>query len=157
MLCAAAVASPQGNYDPIRSLASASFGDPVDNLGDSIPGGGTPGDDYPILAQVPDTGFSCSSQPSPGYYADTSSEARCQVFHICGDNERTESFLCPNGTLFNQRYFVCDWWFNVRCEDSQSFYQLNENIGKQLDPLSNTPLTAASSFSKSQSQYQPPS
>ena len=25
------------------------------------------------------------------------------------------SFLCPNGTLFNQQYFICDWWFNVDC------------------------------------------
>ena len=25
------------------------------------------------------------------------------------------SFLCPNGTLFQQEYLVCDWWFNVDC------------------------------------------
>ena len=25
------------------------------------------------------------------------------------------SFLCPNGTLFSQQVFVCDWWFNVDC------------------------------------------
>ena len=25
------------------------------------------------------------------------------------------SFLCPNGTLFSQEVFVCDWWFNVDC------------------------------------------
>ena len=25
------------------------------------------------------------------------------------------SFLCPNGTLFQQQYFICDWWFNVDC------------------------------------------
>ena len=23
--------------------------------------------------------------------------------------------LCPNGTLYNQQYFICDWWFNVDC------------------------------------------
>ena len=28
------------------------------------------------------------------------------------------SFLCPNGTIFNQEYFTCDWWFNVDCADS---------------------------------------
>ena len=27
----------------------------------------------------------------------------------------TYGYLCPNGTLFNQQYFVCDWWFNVDC------------------------------------------
>merc|ERR1719312_1650397 len=25
------------------------------------------------------------------------------------------SFLCPNGTIFNQNYFICDWWFNFDC------------------------------------------
>ena len=25
------------------------------------------------------------------------------------------SFLCPNGTIFNQEVFTCDWWFNVDC------------------------------------------
>ena len=35
------------------------------------------------------------------------------------------SFVCPNGTLFNQQYFVCDWWFNVDCAKAESFYSLN--------------------------------
>ena len=52
-----------------------------------------------------------------GYYADP--EAECQAFHICanfGDANLVKySFLCPNGTLFNQQYFICDWWFNVDC------------------------------------------
>ena len=30
------------------------------------------------------------------------------------------SFLCPNGTIFNQDQFTCDWWFNVRCTDENS-------------------------------------
>ena len=32
------------------------------------------------------------------------------------------SFLCPNGTLFNQEVFVCDWWFNVDCEAASGQY-----------------------------------
>lgn len=52
-----------------------------------------------------------------GYYAD--SEAKCQVFHICSSSPVADtvkySFLCPNGTIFNQAYFICDWWFNVDC------------------------------------------
>ena len=56
-----------------------------------------------------------------GYYADE--EARCQAFHICmlgpeGPPMLKLSFLCPNGTIFNQEYFTCDWWFNVDCADS---------------------------------------
>ncbi len=30
------------------------------------------------------------------------------------------TFLCPNGTIFNQEYFICDWWFNVNCPDAQA-------------------------------------
>lgn len=38
------------------------------------------------------------------------------------------SFLCPNGTLFNQQYFVCDWWFNVDCAATEQFYSLNNEL-----------------------------
>ena len=38
------------------------------------------------------------------------------------------SFLCPNGTLFNQQYFICDWWFNVDCSQAPTFYSLNADI-----------------------------
>lgn len=81
--------------------------------------------DFPMLAFVPRTEFSCSDQEFAGYFADTSDEAQCQAFHICQKDGRSASFLCPNGTLFNQRYFVCDWWFNVDCLSSEKFYSLN--------------------------------
>ena len=43
-----------------------------------------------------------------GYYADV--EAQCQSFHVCSrDAGRGWAFLCPNGTIFNQNYFICDW------------------------------------------------
>ncbi|CAL4188532.1 unnamed protein product, partial [Meganyctiphanes norvegica] len=94
--------------------------DPLEELGALIPGGGVPGEDYPVLAEVPDTGFECFA---PGYYADTAPEAGCQVFHICQDAGRIDSFLCPNGTIFNQQYFVCDWWYNFDCATAEDFYQ----------------------------------
>ncbi|XP_047470984.1 glycine, alanine and asparagine-rich protein-like [Penaeus chinensis] len=106
--------------------------DEVAALSESIPGGGVPGEDYPILASVPDTGFSCDAQAVQGYYADTAAEAGCQVFHICQDRalrRQQDSFLCPNGTIFNQQYLVCDWWFNVDCSQAESFYSVNELIG----------------------------
>ena len=72
----------------------------------SVPG--TPGEDYPIYSEVPETDFSCEGQVIGGYYADPSAE--CQVFHVCatdsadaGPNSKW-SFLCPNGTIFNQNY-----------------------------------------------------
>ncbi|XP_069156535.1 pro-resilin-like [Procambarus clarkii] len=101
-------------------------------LQENIPGGGVPGEDYPVLASPPDTGFSCDAQAVAGYYADTDPEARCQVFHICQDRavrRQKDSFLCPNGTIFNQQYLVCDWWFNVDCSQAENFYSVNELIG----------------------------
>ena len=40
------------------------------------------------------------------------------------------SFLCPNGTMFHQKYFICDWWYNVDCRASVDFYDLNNNLFK---------------------------
>ena len=28
--------------------------------------------------------------------------------------------MCPNGTIFNQAYFICDWWFNVDCSEAEA-------------------------------------
>ena len=47
-------------------------------------------------------------------------------------------FLCPNGTVFNQEEFVCDWWFNVDCSKAEDLYFLNievaeENARKQAE------------------------
>ncbi|XP_037788556.1 U1 small nuclear ribonucleoprotein C-like [Penaeus monodon] len=114
----------------VSSFDAPAAEDPVAALAASIPGGGVPGEDYPILASVPDTGFSCEEQQFPGYYADTAPEAGCQVFHICQFDGRQDAFLCPNGTIFNQQYFVCDWWFNVDCAASEQFRSLNADIGK---------------------------
>ncbi|XP_037797062.1 U-scoloptoxin(01)-Er1a-like [Penaeus monodon] len=102
---------------------------------------GIAGQDYPNLAAVPPTGFSCGGQ-LPGYYADTAPVARCQVFHICQFDGRLDSFLCPNGTIFNQQYFVCDWWFNFDCTSAQQFYQLNAEIGR----VGNANFGAGNSF-----------
>merc|ERR1719337_217947 len=98
-----------------------SGGGQYDNLGSSggleenIPG--TPGEDYPIYAEPPETSFACDGQVDGGYYADP--EGECQAFHICARDGAAGlskfSFLCPNGTLFDQQYFVCNWWFNVDC------------------------------------------
>ena len=67
---------------------------------------------------------------SAGYYADP--EAECQVFHICTADGQgglaKYSFLCPNGTIFNQNYFICDWWFNFDCAEAESLYSRNDEI-----------------------------
>jgi len=103
--------------------AVESESDPLSWLRSSIPG--EPGVDYPILSEPADTSFSCSDKIFGGYYADP--EQQCQVFHVClqttKDDLAAASFLCPNGTVFNQAKFICDWWFNVDCLASESLYQ----------------------------------
>merc|ERR1719419_1301028 len=110
------------------------------SLEETIPG--VPGDDYPIFAEVPETSFLCDGQVDGGYYADP--EAECQAFNICandGTGGLTKySFLCPNGTLFQQQYFVCDWWFNVDCSTAQDFYSLNDEVAAER--LANSPAGA---------------
>merc|ERR1712066_435586 len=104
-----------GQYSSAGSLGAASdFGGASVDAGaleDTIPG--IPGEDYPIFVAVPETSFTCDGQVDGGYYGDP--EAECQAFHICSNDGNSGlskfSFLCPNGTLFQQQYFVCDWWF----------------------------------------------
>merc|ERR1719245_2183226 len=89
----------------------------------------------PFYAEVPDTSFLCDGQAEGGYYADV--EAECQVFHICGNDGNggltKYSFLCPNGTIFQQQYFVCDWWFNVDCSLAEDLYSLNEEYAAERE------------------------
>ena len=50
-------------------------------------------------------------------YAD--SEAFCQMYHMCvsstGGSYKKFSFLCPNGTMFDQDKLACNRWFDVDC------------------------------------------
>ncbi|KAG1663039.1 hypothetical protein GQR58_020609 [Nymphon striatum] len=87
---------------------------------------GRPGQDYPVYSDIPRTSFSCRDQSFNGIFADP--ETQCQVFHMCQPQGFVNSFLCPNGTIFNQQVFVCDWWYNVDCATSNSYYNLNSNI-----------------------------
>ena len=108
-----------------------------------------------------------------GYYADP--EAECQAFHVCtadGNGGLAKySFLCPNGTLFNQANFVCEYWFNVDCSQAESLYSLNDQIGVSegsggLDGSASSPsggyaapeaaAAPASGYSAAASDYSPP-
>ncbi|XP_073827946.1 chitin-binding domain protein thawb [Musca autumnalis] len=91
---------------------------------------GRPGIDFPIYPRIPKTSFSCRTYGN-GYFADM--ETDCQVFHICEEGRKI-SFLCPNGTIFQQSELTCDWWFKVNCLGSSSFYgESSELLGKQRD------------------------
>ena len=98
---------------------------------------GKPWKDYPDYDAIPETSFSCDKQMKGGYYADP--ETRCQVYHICskevGKTGLTKkSVLCPKGTQFQQKDFVCDWWFNVDCSTTEDFYRSNRKKGRAADP-----------------------
>ncbi|KAB0801687.1 hypothetical protein PPYR_02448 [Photinus pyralis] len=84
-----------------------------------------PGQDYPTYNEIPRTSFTCE-QKIPGYYSDP--EAQCQVWHWCVPGGPQYSFLCPNGTVFNQFARVCDWFFNVDCAGVQNLYGINEDL-----------------------------
>ncbi|XP_070140241.1 protein split ends [Drosophila kikkawai] len=103
---------------------SSEYTDQQFDLRHTIPG--EPGLDYPILSAPPKTSFVCKGRHE-GYYADV--ESRCQAFRICAHTARSPQgfgFLCPNGTLFSQKNFVCDWYRNVNCDESERFYEMNE-------------------------------
>ena len=93
------------------------------------------------------TDFSCQGLVEGGYYADPKQD--CQVYHVCLSDPQHSlypaSFLCPNGTLFNQEYFICDWWFNVDCSLAESFYSINEEIA--AEQAANSPDATALSTS----------
>ena len=128
-----------GGYDAASDPA-------LDALASNIPG--VPGEDYPIYAEVPESGFTCDGQVDGGYYADP--EAECQAFHICtadgAGGLAKYSFLCPNGTLFNQNYFICDWWFNFDCSTAADLYSLNDEYAAERDALSGAASDAQADY-----------
>ncbi|XP_017094256.2 nuclear factor of activated T-cells 5 [Drosophila bipectinata] len=114
--------SNHGNFEDADK--SNEYTDQQFDLRHTIPG--EPGLDYPILSAPPKTSFVCRGRHE-GYYADV--ESRCQAFRICAHTARSPQgfgFLCPNGTLFSQKHFVCDWYRNVNCDESERFYDMNE-------------------------------
>merc|ERR1712083_1137909 len=126
---------PPAEYGASGDQAGYDADDALAALASNIPG--VPGEDYPIYAEVPESGFACDGQVDGGYYADP--EAECQAFHICtadgAGGLAKYSFLCPNGTLFNQNYFICDWWFNFDCSTAEDLYSLNDDIAAEREAL----------------------
>ncbi|KAG8227045.1 hypothetical protein J437_LFUL014895 [Ladona fulva] len=107
------------------------LGVPMPSSTDDFGVKGRPGIDFPNLAAIPVTSFTCRNVKESGYFADM--ETKCQVFHIC-DGGRKMSFLCPNGTIFRQSHLICDWWFRVDCENSQDYYDpITDTLGREKD------------------------
>merc|ERR1711970_1105149 len=117
---------PKPHHDPYHK----EHHDPYHNE-HGVPG--IPCKDYPCLAEAPYTKFSCASVPfRPGMYADP--ESGCQAYRVCNDGRDGPSgagFVYPNGTLFDQYQFACEFWNKVDCSKAVSLYDLN------LDPHKN--------------------
>jgi hypothetical protein len=135
------------NYASASDVSvSDAAADELAGLESNIPG--VPGEDYPIFSEAPETAFVCDGQVDGGYYADP--EADCQAFHICTADGQgglaKYSFLCPNGTIFNQNYFICDWWFNFDCSTAEELYSLNEDIAAERESNSASADEAQSGY-----------
>lgn len=58
-----------------------------------------------------------------------------QAYHVCHDGRegpQGASFLCTNGTIFNQKEFACDWWYNVNCHEAPQFYRFEWIFLKEM-------------------------
>ncbi|XP_050027480.2 uncharacterized protein [Dermacentor andersoni] len=90
---------------------------------------GNSAQEYPALAKIPETTFSCHNKV-PGYYAST--EHRCQVYHHCTTAGSLQTFLCPNGTAFSQQSLVCEWWHDVSCPPDAKTQPVKESSLQSL-------------------------
>merc|ERR1711953_1527486 len=144
---------PPAEYGASGDQAGSDADAALAMLQGSIPG--VPGEDYPIYAEVPESGFACDGQVDGGYYADP--EAECQAFHICtadgAGGLAKYSFLCPNGTPFNQNYFICDWWFNFDCSTAEELYSLNDEIAAERDALAGAGADAPGDYAAPPAEY----
>ncbi|RWS23480.1 hypothetical protein B4U80_03760, partial [Leptotrombidium deliense] len=104
---------------------------------------GVAGVDFPVYAKIPETNFVCRDMEFPGFYADM--ETGCQVYHSCHHRRGlVHSFMCPNGTIFSQEYLICDWWYNVKCGNSDQYYGINKEAfssERNINPKSKTNST----------------
>ncbi|OQV21177.1 hypothetical protein BV898_04937 [Hypsibius exemplaris] len=82
------------------------------------------GKDFPVYLEVPKTYFTCGNA-KPGFYADL--DTYCQVYHRCDIGGKQATFLCPTKTLFNQITLVCDWFYNVNCQNSRQFTEYSNS------------------------------
>ncbi|XP_037772413.1 probable cyclin-dependent serine/threonine-protein kinase DDB_G0292550 [Penaeus monodon] len=83
--------------------------------------------------------FSCLDRPY-GYYADQDNS--CRVFHVCNptlfSNGAVEtyqySFMCGEGSVFNQKELACVAESSaIPCQESSSYFYTNEQFGRPED------------------------
>ncbi|XP_023290503.1 collagen alpha-1(III) chain [Orussus abietinus] len=45
--------------------------------------------------------------------------------------------MCPGGSIFNQKHFVCDWWYEFICDEAPSLYSLIKSKKEVEQPSEN--------------------
>ncbi|XP_064086274.1 U-scoloptoxin(01)-Cw1a-like [Macrobrachium nipponense] len=82
-------------------------------------------------------GFDCQGRKY-GYYADPANN--CQIFHICYPytdplgvvTTRFFSFLCGQGTIFDQATLTCNFpQFSHPCESATNLYNINDYFNRE--------------------------
>ncbi|QQP36485.1 Putative LOC100114681, partial [Caligus rogercresseyi] len=117
----------------------------LDWLLNSVPG--TPGTDYPILAEVPETGFACDGQvtmPIQRLNARSSMSASLTALDLW-----PAKLPLSQRHHFQPRILICDWWFNFDCAQAEGLYSKNEEVAAERE--------AAPVFNPSQSGQSSPS
>ncbi|XP_076332003.1 uncharacterized protein LOC143237055 [Tachypleus tridentatus] len=88
---------------------------------------------YPFFITLPENiNFSCDGRHD-GYYS--SVLHKCQLFHWCFGSQRYD-FLCPNYTLYDQTTFTCRFVNKVDCENSEMYYNRNDELYVETTTLS---------------------
>ncbi|GAU94106.1 hypothetical protein RvY_05937 [Ramazzottius varieornatus] len=99
-----------------------------------------PGVSFPLNAVIPNTGFDCANQATPGFFADSAPPSLCQAYYRCDPSGNQTGFLCPNQTVFNQLTLTCDYYYNVDCAASKTLYgYANTRLYRPDAPLFDTP------------------
>jgi len=116
-------------------LSFERFGDAINGVFEpmNLPSGASS-----LLGDI-STSFTCLNRPY-GYYADQDNS--CRVFHICNPSLFSDgavesyqySFLCGEGTIFDQRQLTCVTEVEaIPCQESSSFFYTNEQFGRPED------------------------
>ncbi|XP_068242596.1 U-scoloptoxin(01)-Er1a-like isoform X1 [Palaemon carinicauda] len=89
-----------------------------------------------VLGQIRN-GFDCANR-AYGYYADQSNN--CAIFHVCypyvdaeGNSfTRMFSFLCGQGSIFDQSTLTCNFPEQaLPCEAANTYYNINDYFGRE--------------------------
>ena len=52
-------------------------------------------------------------------------------------------FFIPYFYLFFKGYFICDWWFNFDCAETEGLYSLNDDVAAEREAASQSAAESA--------------